>query len=56
MHSATVASVLCEVYRLEERAVGLFLPGRAAPLFEKPDPRIKLEAKWVPKFQQNHRF
>ena len=25
-------------------------------LFEKPDPRIKLEAKWVPKFQQNHSF
>ena len=24
--------------------------------FEKPDPRIKLEAKWVPKFQQIHRF
>ena len=31
-----------------------FLSG--IPNFEKPDPRIKLEAKWAPKFQQNHRF
>ena len=23
---------------------------------EKPDPGVKLEAKWASKFQQNHRF
>ena len=25
-------------------------------LFEKPDPTVKLEAKWASKFQQNPRF